>query len=358
MSSPKAYLTRIKKLQKSIPAQTIALFSSPSQVVYFTGFEYLVPHEREAFFACTKTSATLIYTSFSPVSQLEFLNYLPGTFPNQLKRHIETIMSETGANTVLFDPETLFVTELDSLSEIPELKHERMQENPALALMQIKDSEEKKNIATACQITHEVFETVQAQLSAGVTELEVAERIQAEFAKAGAKKLAFPLIVAFGPNSAKPHHQPGETKLEQEMPVLIDMGCRINNYCSDMTRTFWFGETPSTQFQKISAIVLKAYELALAAFQRKGSTPPSAKKIDNAARVYISNQGFGDQFIHTTGHGLGLDIHESPSLNWNNSQELLPGMAVTVEPGIYLEGEFGVRHENTVLVTKDGVKVL
>src|SRR5690606_10429155 len=124
-----------------------------------------------------------------------------------------------------------------------------------------------------------------------------------------------------------------------------------------MTRSFWFGKRPSPLFVEVAGIVRAAYEQAAGMLLRRrdGLT---AKQIDDTARTVIAGQNYGDQFIHTTGHGLGIEIHEPPSLSWQNPAEIKPGMAVTIEPGIYLPGKFGYRHENTFLVTQKGATVL
>jgi len=354
MSPKEIFIRRIKKIQKKLDAGKIYLFSDPSQINYSTGFKFLVNNEREAFFAVTKESATLIYTSFSPVSNYEFLNYLPGTFPSQLKMNLENIISNTKAKHILFDPDTLFVTELEHLKTIEDIVYNPMSNNFIKEIMINKDLEEIKLIRKACQISSQVFETIKPQIKIGMSELEISQLIEQTFEIHGVTELAFPTIVAFGNASSGPHHQPGNNRLEKDTVVLIDMGCKYQGYCSDMTRTFWFGNNSSEIFLKIEKIVKEAHQLAV----NEAAKHSSAKNIDNAARVYISNQGFGEDFIHTTGHGLGLEIHESPSLSWQNNREVTPGMVFTIEPGIYLEGEFGYRYENTFLVTNDNIEQL
>ncbi len=146
------------------------------------------------------------------------------------------------------------------------------------------------------------------------------------------------------------------------MPVLWDFGATVNGYRSDMSRSFWFGKTPSADFKKVKKLVHQAYEAAVKTLvvgsagtaPKENSSARTAQLVDQAARELITAAGFGAQFIHTTGHGVGLDIHEPPSLNWKSPAPLKPGMVVTVEPGIYLEGNLGYRHENTVIVTETG----
>ncbi|MGC8867628.1 MAG: M24 family metallopeptidase, partial [Elusimicrobiales bacterium] len=164
---------------------------------------------------------------------------------------------------------------------------------------------------------------------------------------------SFDTIVAFGENSALPHHETSERKLRRNEAVLIDFGCIYHRYCSDMTRTFFYGK-PTEEFLK----VYKTVELA----QKKGIEAVKegvlSDEIDKICRQTISEHGYGQYFIHGTGHGVGLDIHEDPTLNPKTSIKLLQGMTITIEPGIYLYGKFGVRIEDTVCVRKDGCEIM
>ena len=358
------YAKRIARLKKKLEPNTIYVFSNPSHIAYFTGFEFLVPNEREAFLVCDTTTATLIHTNFAPIANFEFLNYASGTHSSLLKMHLEKILQNlTEQQTknpiqILYDAQTLYVAELEAIQQIKKVKTGTMLQTFVHEFMNKKDPNEISAIKKASQITMIVFEVVQTKLQVGITENAVSQMISNEFSKHMVRELAFPTIVAFGANSAKPHHQPGLEKLKEDTVVLIDMGGKFEKYCADMTRTFWFGANPSKKFKKIEKIVLDAYSLALAVAQQHAKKTILAKDIDNAARVHISNQGFGDYFIHTTGHGLGLDIHEQPSLSWKNSDPINKDLAMTIEPGIYLEKNFGYRYENTVLTTSEGCEVL
>jgi len=358
MFQESVYTNRVKKLRKIIDVNALYLFSSPNQIAYLTGFQFLVPSEREAFLVVVKEAAILIYTSFAPLTRFDFLTYLAGTFPAQLKEHLEKIVDETKIHKLFYDPQTLFVSELHSVEKVAGLQAESLQHNLVGQLMMNKENREINQIKKACKITHSVFETIKPLINSGMTELEVCELIEDEFKKSGVKELAFPTIVAFGANSAKPHHQPGNAKLEDDMVVLLDFGAKCEGYCADMTRTFWFGSHPSEDFNKIETIILKASELATQVLSIPAKYPPTAKDVDNAARTHISNQGFGDNFFHTTGHGLGLDIHEQPSVSWKNTQQLLPNLTITIEPGIYIKGNFGYRHENTVCIKPKHFEIL
>jgi len=175
-----------------------------------------------------------------------------------------------------------------------------------------------------------------------------------ELRSRGASNSSFPVIVAAAANSSLPHYRPGETLVQRDQPLLIDWGALVKGYCSDLTRTLMIGRV-SPQMKKIYNIVLEA-QMAAIDFLRPGVTTMQADKI---AREVIEKAGFGKQFGHGLGHGIGRDIHELPTLRKTGvEEELRPGMIVTVEPGIYLPGEGGVRIEDDVLITHSGCEVL
>lgn len=216
----------------------------------------------------------------------------------------------------------------------------------------VKDKTEIKNIQKACDIASQVLESVKKRICPGMTELDVHFKIEEEFAKQHVVQ-SFKTIVASGPNSANPHHISGTRKIKRNDIVLIDMGCIYNGYCSDITRTFFVGK--QTIFQKkIWDIVKLAHDKALENVKEN----IKANDIDSFARNVIKQEGYDKNFIHTTGHNLGIDIHEEPRISKSCNDKLKKGMIITIEPGIYLENKFGVRIEDTILVTKKGYKVL
>lgn len=216
----------------------------------------------------------------------------------------------------------------------------------------VKNKNEITNIKKACDIVSQVFEIVKKNIVAGMTELDIHFKIEEEFAKHKVVQ-SFKTIVASGANAANPHHVSGNRKIKKNDIVLIDMGCIYNGYCSDLTRTFFVGKQTNEQ-QKVWNIVKLAHDEAL----KNVKENINASYIDLCARNIIKQAGYEKQFIHTTGHGVGLDIHEAPSISLKSKEILKEGMVVTIEPGIYLENKFGVRIEDTVLVTKTGYKVL
>ena len=222
-------------------------------------------------------------------------------------------------------------------------------------LRNIKDEREIGLIERSIAIAEHGFETLRAHLTPGLTENEIAKACWCmQMAQSrGASGASFDTIVAAGANSSLPHYRPGEVRLQEGMPLLIDWGAKAFGYCSDLTRVLFIGSIPPA-IGKIYQIVLAAQLAAIAAVA-PGKT---GKQVDKAARDIIAKAGYGDQFGHGLGHGFGRDIHEAISLNRFSKTRLKPGMVITIEPGIYLPDVGGVRIEDDVLVTKTGCRVL
>lgn len=217
----------------------------------------------------------------------------------------------------------------------------------------VKSKQELDNIIKAQRISEEVLRLVLQELKTGVTELEIANFIKKSFVKLGAPILSFPPIVAFGKNTANIHHEPNNSKLKVGDTVMFDFGTTINHYCSDMTRTYFWGE-PNAKQKKVYQDVLRAHELA---FNKLSSGEKRAGVIDSIARKFIAKK-YKDNFKHGLGHGVGTVIHEWPNFK-PNSEDILPvGCVMTIEPGIYLEKFGGVRIEDMYIVTKTGAKCL
>lgn len=217
----------------------------------------------------------------------------------------------------------------------------------------VKDEEELRLLAPAAAIVDEALELLVAEGFAGRSEVEVAWRLEALMHELGAEGPSFETIVAAGPRAALAHAIPGERRIERGELVLIDAGARFRGYCSDITRTFAVG-TPGQRAREVYEIVLAAQLAGLAAV-RPGV---DGRGVDAAVRGVIESAGYGDAFGHGTGHGVGLEVHELPMLGKRRGDRLGEGMVHTVEPGIYLEGELGVRIEDTVVVTAAGCERL
>ncbi|PAU85328.1 peptidase [Halorubrum salipaludis] len=188
----------------------------------------------------------------------------------------------------------------------------------------------------------------------GMTERDLADRIADRLAAHGGDGTAFETIVGAGPNGAKPHHGCGDREVRAGEPVVLDFGTRVEGYPSDQTRTLVFDGEPPAEYERVHETVREAQAAAVEAVEP--GVP--AEAVDRAARGVIEDAGYGDAFFHRTGHGVGLDVHEEPYVVAGNDRELEPGMVFSVEPGIYLDGRFGCRIEDLVVVTEDGCERL
>lgn len=215
----------------------------------------------------------------------------------------------------------------------------------------IKTEEELETIAKACAIAEKSFKETLPLLKAGVTESEVAAELEYRFKQNGASDKSFDTIVAFGANSAVPHHETGNTVLKEGMAVLMDFGCIYKGYCSDMTRTMFFGE-PDPKFLRAYKAVYEAHFAALDNV-KAGMT---GKQADETARGVLRNYGYAEYFTHSLGHGIGVHIHEYPFLAPSRDNVLYENMVFSDEPGVYFDGKFGIRIEDSCHLTAEGLK--
>ncbi|MFM7064548.1 MAG: aminopeptidase P family protein [Actinomycetes bacterium] len=212
-----------------------------------------------------------------------------------------------------------------------------------------KDDGEVARIRAAAAIADRALDTVRHRLLDGLTEAEFAAELDATMRALGADDLSFETIVASGPNGARPHHTPSSRRIEHGDLVVVDFGALVDGYHSDMTRTLGVGSLDEERRHMLD-VVLGAQAAGVAAVV----SGVDCATVDKACRDLIDEAGMGDAFLHSTGHGVGLDIHEEPRVSSRSTATLRPGHVVTVEPGVYLTGIGGVRIEDTVLVTDDG----
>ncbi len=230
-----------------------------------------------------------------------------------------------------------------------------MQKNKLIhEVRSVKNKKELASIIKAQRISEKVLRDVLKQLKTNVAESAIAEFITKRFLKYGAPILSFPPIVAFGKNTANIHHEPGKSKLKRGDIIMFDFGCTVNHYCSDMTRTYFWGE-PSKKQKKIYEHVLCAIELAK---KKISKGEKRAKIIDKVARHFLNKKYGAKKFPHGLGHGVGTVIHEWPNFK-PKSPDILPvGCVMTIEPGLYFKGFGGIRIEDMVLITKKGYQNL
>lgn len=290
-------------------------------------------------------------------------------------RYFESCKNTPGLNVLLKDDKVIpgllqdnkiqrlgIDSESTTISQYEQLKQQLPQTNieplpsPVKPLRYIKDLHEVQLLRQAAHLGSIGYDFVVSMLEPGITEMDVAKALEIFWLSKGGEGLAFQPIIAFGSASALPHYRAGKNSLKENDIVLIDIGVKLNHYHSDMTRVHFFGEV-DPELRKIYSIVKTAQEKALQ-ICKDGVT---AGELDNAARSYIASQGYDEYFTHSLGHGIGLEIHESPFLRSKPPYDnfvIKANMAITIEPGIYLPGLGGVRLENTVIVTPSGYEDL
>lgn len=217
----------------------------------------------------------------------------------------------------------------------------------------IKSESELEKMRESSRLNDLVLERTIEQIKEGMTEAEVGAIYATEAKKAGAEGMSFPALICFGANCAEPHHDTDDTRLKKGDSVILDVGLVYQSYCSDMTRTVFFGE-PTEEMKKVYALVERANAAGRAAV--RPGVP--MKEFDRAARKVIEDAGYGEYFIHRTGHGIGLEVHEHPDNSATSEIIAQPGMVFSVEPGVYLPGKFGVRVEDLIAVTENGGETL
>jgi Xaa-Pro aminopeptidase len=220
-------------------------------------------------------------------------------------------------------------------------------------LRMVKDADELKRMADAAALGNRVFHAILSHIQSGVPETEIAASLEFFARSMGAEGMSFETIVASGPRSALPHGRASSHKTPRNGFVTLDFGVILKGYCSDMTRTVFLGQ-PTRRERFTYDSVLEAQQAAVAAVK----PGVSCGEVDEAARSVLRKAGLAEYFTHSTGHGVGLEIHEAPRIAADQSQSLLPGMVVTIEPGVYIAGQFGVRIEDMVVVTREGGQVL
>ncbi|MFQ6026909.1 MAG: M24 family metallopeptidase [Dehalococcoidia bacterium] len=268
-------------------------------------------------------------------------------------------LKSSGLQRVGFESEHLTVANyqrlLEAIKEEPALGHTALIATSSLTedLRITKDSEELAQLQQAIDISDAAMERVGPTLRAGLTEREVAAGLEATMRELGADAPSFNTIVAAGANGAMPHHRPTDKAIQEGEPIVIDMGAKVGGYCSDLSRTVVVGE-PDDTFRRVYDIVLGAQLTAINTVQA-GMT---GADCDRLSRGVIAQAGYGDNFGHSLGHGVGLAVHESPRVGPRSEDSLVPGMVFTVEPGIYLPGWGGVRIEDIVILEESGARPL
>ncbi len=341
-----------KLAEKKLPA---LLVSHAANRFYLSGFEL---HDGQ----CNESSGWVVVTQDGP----DYLFTDPRfddaakrlwneenivIYSDKKHRTVGEFLKGKGIKTLAFDPEVTSLFDHEGLKPYVDLTAQR---GLVEELRIYKDEEEVRRMEASIGLNHKIMDEIQEFLVPGVTEKEVAWQIEKLFKNNGAEEMAFSSIVGVGPNAALPHAIPGETELREGDLVLIDTGCRLNDYNSDQTRTFWVGDKPSDRFQQVLEWVQGAQQAAIDTM-RPGLSLYEPWK---AAWDYFDKLGVAKYFTHGLGHGVGLETHEPPRMSRVAKGTLEPGVIITVEPGLYWPDWGGVRWEHEVLITEDGCRVL
>lgn len=341
---------RLAKLKSKMEEKNLdAIFiSKPENIFYFSGFT------GEGFLVVLQDSINL-FTDFRYIeqakkeaSEAEIIDITTSLFKN-----FKNIIENYDIKNLGIESDYLTIENFYRLKEHLQNVNLIKAEDILKKLRIIKDSEEISAIKEAQMITDKTFSHIINHIRPGVTELELASEIDCFMKKIGAEKTSFETIVVSGKRSSLPHGLPSSKKLQIGDTITMDFGAKYAGYCADMTRTVFLGK-PSKMQEKIFNIVLKAQEKALE-YIKSGIL---GRDVDKKARNIIEDNGFGENFGHSLGHGVGIEIHEEPKLSKKSAMKLIPGMVVTIEPGIYIENSFGVRIEDLVVVTEKGCKNL
>lgn len=318
-------------------------------VRYLTGFtgsnaQALVTADTDVFL----TDGRYTEQSRREAPDVERATYEP-TYRDELPGRV----AAAGISRLGFEAEELTVADHGKLAAVMEGIELVPVTGAVETLRAVKDDEERELIRRAQAITDATFEGVLDLLAVGVSEQQIARELERLMLAEGADGLSFESIVAFGENAAEPHHEPGHRLLEEFDVVKLDFGALVQGYHADMTRTLAFGSAP-TELRKIHDVVRESQQAGIDAVRAgvRGS------EVDAACRAVIEAAGYGERFVHGTGHGVGLEIHEAPWLGKAFDNELPAGAVVTVEPGIYVPGLGGVRIEDMVEVAEDGGRVV
>jgi Xaa-Pro dipeptidase len=348
---------RIGKLYSLLEEESldILIITLPKLVYYFTGF-YTEPHERFMALVCPKDEEPFLFVPrldyekavrASSISNILFHDDMENPY-EVLKKQLQSGISRMG-----IQEDHLNVKRYQALMEATGAKHSVALEDKLARIRVVKSDSEVAAIKRAIQCIEEVLRSTLPLVKPGLTELDIVAEMEYRMKRLGAEGPSFDTMVLAGEKTGMPHGVPGTDPIREGELLLIDAGVFVDGYASDITRTFAVGDV-GDNYKEIYNTVLQA-NLEMIQAVRPGA---SLASLDHAARNVIANKGFGETFITRAGHGFGLEIHEYPSIHGNNQDLIREGMVFTAEPGIYIPGMGGVRIEDNVRVTKDGVEVL
>ena len=335
-----------------LPGLLVNKLSDLRYLCGFTGSSAALAVTRRAICLFTDGRYATQAAGESPDVQLKIVSGAPAVVA------VEWLAAQAGVELAAFDAASTTVAELSAWkAALPfRLRKGFLNELPAPLverLRMVKDEMELALLKEAALVGCRIYDHILGFARPGITEIEVAAEMEYKARLLGAEGMSFETIVASGERSAMPHGRATTAKLPRRGFVTLDFGVILKGYCSDMTRTFYLG-TPKANEREAYAAVLEAQQAAVAAV----SAGVTCGEVDEAARSVLRRAGLAEAFTHSTGHGVGMEVHEPPRLGSGQKTRLLSGMVVTIEPGIYLAGQFGIRIEDMVAVTQNGGEIL
>jgi Xaa-Pro aminopeptidase len=351
---------RIEQLQQQLKRRKIdaILITQPENRRYLSGYT-AADHgiqESSGVLLMPKKGAPWLLTDsrFILQAEEEAQGFTIEVYKKGLFKLLKKLLPTLKARRLAFESHYFLHSSVASMEKILGGKTELLPVTEVVEAMRLIKSEEEIRLLKESVLRNElVFQQVRGLVALGMTEIDLALEIERLMREQGAERPSFETIVAFGANAAKPHAVPSKRVLQEGDLVLIDMGLVLQGYCSDMTRTFVVGEPDSVFLERLRTV--RKAQLAGIKAIRTGAV---CKEVDQAARQVIADAGYGDFFGHSLGHGVGLAVHEAPSLSPRNRKKLHAGMIVTIEPGIYLPDWGGIRLENMAVVREDGCELL
>ena len=364
VSRAKAYL---KVRQKSVRDALKALKLDGLLLTHAADLGYLTNFTGDDSIALITEKNFFLVTDFRYKEQAEIeAGWLKTSIrEGKMEETLAKVVSDAGVSRIGFEANYTTFGQIDAIDRAIKAHREKEAkgakaielvpiEDVMVKIRMVKDDNEIDLVRKSVGVAEEAFDAIRGEIKAGLTENYLAGLLVFELRSRGASDASFPVIVAAAANSSLPHYRPGESLIQRDQPLLIDWGALYKGYSSDLTRTLLVGRV-STRIKQIYKVVSEAQGAAFK-FLRPGVTTSQA---DRVARDVIERAGFGKEFGHGLGHGIGREIHELPRMSKTAAdEELRPGMIVTVEPGIYLPGEGGVRIEDDVLITHSGCEVL
>jgi Xaa-Pro aminopeptidase len=345
-------LSRLRQLllEKSIDAIFI---SDVSNIVYLTGYAGFTKIEREAYILVTNNEQFIFTDSRyaeAVAKTVKHMQLVETTNEHPFHQNLTNVMQTKKLNAVGFEDTNITVSEMARLKKVPVMWHPM-----SLQSLRIKkDKAETAAIQNACLLADTALKKIVPHIKPGITERELAFYLEQEMRKMGAEP-SFPTIAAFGAHGSIPHYHTAHEKLKRDDVILLDFGAMVDKYCSDSTRTYFIGNATKEQktiYQTVADAQEAAIEVLTTEVAKHGTV--LASLLDKTAREYIQHKGY-PSIPHSLGHGVGIDVHEAPTLSPKSADMLSDGMVFSIEPGIYLPGKIGVRIEDLFAIDQKNV---